>query len=159
MERNSRGEYSSRLLLDTSYVLPHLGVEVRGLEDLDEVLKGRRLYYPMAMMAELEGVVLKEVRRMRLESVPRQASEGLDYLVYGGAIGLVPPRGEDLESMRRVLNAGWRDLFDAILYATASRMGVEALTLDSTFSSFIREKGFKHGLLITHNELERSSDS
>lgn len=159
MERSSRGERSGRLLLDTSYVLPHLGVEVRGLENLDEALEGRRLYYPMAMMAELEAVVLREVRRNGLEKVPRQASEGLDYLVYGGVIGLVPPRGEDLESMRHVLNVGWRDLFDAILYATASRMGVEALTLDSTFRKFLEEKGLRHNLMIIRDELEKVSES
>jgi len=136
-------------------VLPHLGVEVGGIEDLDEILEGHELYYPMAMVAELEAVVLKEARKKGLERVPRQALEGLDYLVYGGTITLVSPRGEDLQSTYYVLNRGWRDLFDATLYATAIRLRAEALTLDSAFKRFLEENGLDHRLLITHKELER----
>jgi len=155
LERSSQDKYSRRLLLDTSYVLPQLGVEVEGIEDLNEILEKRELYYPMVMVAELEAVVLKEAKKKGLERVPKQALEGLDYLVYSGSISLVPPRGEDLESTYHVLNRGWRDLFDATLYATAIRLRTEALTLDSAFKRFLKENGLEHTLLITHKELER----
>lgn len=51
---------------------------------------------------------------------------------------------------------GWRDVFDAVLFATARRLGARALTLDAKFRGFLREAGFDHSMLVTHRELPRS---
>ena len=66
MERKSQSKFSTkRLVLDTTYVLPMLGIEVEGLEreSLNYIIKHYELYYPATLLVELKGVVFKEAKR------------------------------------------------------------------------------------------------
>ena len=157
MAKRYRGKSSKkRLILDTTYVLPILGIEVRGLdhEILNRLLQRYELCYPALLLTELKGVVLKEVRKRGLKEVPEQATRGLDYLVYSGAINIILPTGEDLKIMYELLRHGWKDIFDLLLYATAVRTDSRVLTMDRSFKEFLKRHGFRHELLITHRELE-----
>jgi len=161
LARNSRGTRSSELLLDTTYLLPYLGVRVRGIDPrrLERTLRPYRLLYPLVMLAELEGVLYKVARGMGLDGLPGAALEAFNSIVHGALVELVPPTDEDLEVGYRVISAGWSDLFDAALYATAERLGVRALTLDVSFREFLRREGFDHERLITHVELARQAEA
>jgi len=157
LARSSRGARSGELLLDTTYLLPYLGIRVRGVEPrrLDRTLRSYRLLYPLVMLAELEGVLYKVGRDMGVDDLPRAALDGFNSIVHGALVELVPPTDEDLEIAYRVISAGWSDLFDAALYATAERLGVQALTLDDRFREFLRRAGFNHRRLVSHRELGR----
>jgi len=151
-----REEYSERkIILDTTYVLPILGIEVEGLDRdiLDHLIK-YELYYPALLLVELESVVLKEARKRGLKSIPEQAIKGLNFLIYSGEINIVAPTGEDLKVMYELLRRGWKDIFDLSLYATAIRIDSRVLTMDKSFKKFLKDHGFHYQLLITHKGLK-----
>ena len=156
MVKKYREEYSERkIILDTTYVLPILGIEVEGLDRdiLDHLIK-YELYYPALLLVELESVVLKEARKRGLKSIPEQAIKGLNFLIYSGEINIVAPTGEDLKVMYELLRRGWKDIFDLSLYATAIRIDSRVLTMDKSFKKFLKDHGFHYQLLITHKELK-----
>ena len=109
-------------------------------------------YYPATSLIELEGVIVKEVRRRNLGEIPKQAVDGLDFIVYGGKINVDLPVGDDLTLIYKVFKLGWRDIFDATLYATAKRLEAKALSLDAAFKAFLKECDLDHEILITHEE-------
>ena len=156
MVKKYREEYSERkIILDTTYVLPLLGIEVEGLDRdiLDHLIK-YELYYPALLLVELESVVLKEARKRGLKSIPEQAIKGLNFLIYSGEINIVAPTGEDLKVMYELLRRGWKDIFDLSLYATAIRIDSRVLTMDKSFKKFLKDHGFHYQLLITHKGLK-----
>jgi len=155
LARSSREARSGELLLDTTYLLPYLGIRVRGVESrrLDRALRSYRLLYPLVMLAELEGVLYKVSRDRGMDRLPRAALDGFNSIAHGALVELVPPTDDDLEVGYRVISAGWSDLFDAALYATAERLDVQALTLDDSFREFLRRRGFNYKRLVTHREL------
>ncbi|MDK2463736.1 MAG: PIN domain-containing protein [Candidatus Korarchaeota archaeon] len=156
MARISRGGRSGELLLDTTYLLPYLGIRVGvGPTRLDVILRSHRPLYPALMLAELEGVLYKVGRERGMDRLPRAALDGFNSVVHGALVELVPPTDEDLEIAYRVISAGWSDLYDAALYATAERLDAPALTLDGRFKEFLRRRGFNHRKLVSHRELTR----
>lgn len=80
---------------------------------------------------------LKEVKRKGLEEISRNARE-LDYLLYGGWIELIPPRGEDPQVIYIILRKRCGDIFDALLYTTVMRINIRILTMNITFRKFLR---------------------
>ncbi len=144
----------NELLLDTSYVLPLVGVEVEGIdkEVYDRILK-KKLHYPLALVAELVGVVAKEARKAGID-VPEEAVEGFNSIVFGGRIKLILPEGDDMRVACELIRSGWNDVFDALLYATAKRLGVKALTMDREFRKFLAKHGYDAELLVGHEDLD-----
>ncbi len=60
MERNLQNRSLSKFVIDTSYLLPIVGIEVEGLDqgDIDKIFK-LELYYPVSLIPELIGVIIK----------------------------------------------------------------------------------------------------
>ena len=73
-------------------------------------LEPHELYYPATSLIELEDVIVKEVRRRNLGEIPKQAVDGLDFIVYGGKINVDLPVGDDLKLIYKVFKLGWRDI-------------------------------------------------
>ena len=155
-KRSPNKSLDRRLVLDTTYVLPMLGIEVEGLEreTLNHIIKHYELYYPATLLVELEGVVFKEAKRRGLENLPEQVVEGFNSIVYAGVINIISPVGEDLKVIYYLVKLGWKDIFDAALYATALRLNAKALTMDEYFKKFLKKRGLQYDLLITHKELK-----
>ncbi len=137
-----------------SYLLPLVGIEVEGIteKDYNKILT-KKLYYPSALIAELIGVVMKEAKKAKIEEIPEEAVEGFNSITFGGKINLVSPEGVDLKIAFELIKSGWNDIFDALLYATAKRLGMKALSLDNKFKRFLKENGFEADLLISHKEI------
>ncbi len=155
MGRKSRERYSGEFLLDTSYVLPLVGIGVEGIDEsiYDRILQ-QRLYYPLAMTAELAAVIAKEVKKAGLDEAPEEAVEGFNSIVFGKDINVVLPEGSDVSVACELIRQGWNDIFDALLYATGRRMGVRVLTLDKEFRKFLEKHGYDHEMLVSHREVE-----
>ena len=155
MERRSRRDCSGEYVLDTSYLLPLVGIEVEGLErDAYDKILTMKLHFPIALAAELAGVIAKEVRKLGIDEVPEGAVEGFNSIVFGGRINLVLPEGEDVKMACDLIRTGWKDVFDALLYATAKRLGVRVLSMDREFKRFLREKGYDADLLVSHKDID-----
>ncbi len=150
---NFQREYSAeRLVLDTTYILPLLGVKVLNVDEdmLKKISKHYELHYPMAMISELVGVILKQCKKERLKEVPENAVKGLNSLLYSGDILIDPLLGEDLRFTYHLYKLGLNDLFDNILYCTAIRLNAKILTLDKELKEFLKKNGLKHQVLITN---------
>lgn len=158
MARKYQRKYLDSIVIDTTYLLPVVGLAVKGLrrEDYNYILENYQMFYPVPLLAELSAVIVKQVRKEKLEEIPKQAIEGLNSIVYLETINLVLPDGEDLKTIFKLLNLGWKDIFDSILYATAIRLNMRILTMDKSFKKFLREKGLRYELLISHEQLIHS---
>jgi predicted nucleic acid-binding protein len=145
--------------LDTSFLLPYLGIKVVGVDERDivEITEKHKLYYPLLLLVELQGVVFKETRKRSLQEIPEKAVDGFISLVYGERVEMLPPAEDDLNTSYDLILSGWNDIFDAILYAVSKRTKMRVLTMDTAFKSFLKEKGFDHELLVTQNEARPKS--
>lgn len=69
----------SELIVDTSFLLPLVGIKVKGIKD--ELLEGKAIYYPSLMLTELLAVIFKEAKKLKLGKVPEEAMKGLIYVL------------------------------------------------------------------------------
>jgi len=76
--------------------------------------------------------------------------ESFNSIIFGGKINLIPPEGDDFAY--NSIKLGWNDVFDALLCATAKRLGIKALSLDRKFKKFLKEYGFETDLPVTHRD-------
>ena len=141
-----------RLLLDTTYLLPTLGVEVEGLEQVLEALYALRrkglveLYY--------SGFSL-------LEACAKAAKLGVpEHVLEAGVTAIVSgyrhasPTVEAWLLAVRLRRDGLSDFIDAVLYATAASTGLRLLTRDARLVRFLSERGYPVQHVVSERELE-----
>ncbi len=128
----------SKLVVDTSFILPYLGIKVKEIKE--ELLEDKVIYYPLLLIVELIAVVIKETKKRNLENVPYEASRGLSYVL--SRINLIELGSEDLRIIYPVSKKGWNDIFDLLLYSTSIRKKLPLLTLDKEFVEFLANNGF-----------------
>ena len=136
MERSSA--VPSELIVDTSFLLPYVGIKVRGLDE--SVLDGKQIHYPSLMLIELLAVIIKEAKKVRLPKLPDRAIEGLTFVLSN--VSLVPFEILDVNLVYEVINKGWNDVFDAVLYSASISTGLPLLSMDRTFYGFLRANEF-----------------
>jgi len=145
---------SNDILLDTTYLLPFIGIEVEGIEEgIYAKIMEKDPHFPSFLVPELAGVIVKEAKKRMLDELPREVIDSFNSIIFGEEIKLVLPEGTDLEIAYKIIKLGWSDIFDAVLYATGRRMGVKVLSLDRSFRNFLKKNGFDHRLLLSHKEL------
>ena len=151
---------SLAILLDSSYLLPVFGIEVREINDSILLeLRGLALrkliemYYSPISLIEIVSKVARETMRKgqglsqeEIESTIRIIEES-EYLkpIYPC------PRAYALAYRMKLL--GHRDMIDNILYAIATLHGLIFLTLDQKLRKFIQRHKIKGANMLTHNEL------
>ena len=158
LARKYREKYLNEIIVDTTYLLPILGISVEGLDerDYDYIIENFHMIYPIPLLAELSAVVIKQARKEGFKEIPKQAIEGLNSIIYSEKVELESLRGEDLKIIYTLSNLGWRDIFDSILYATAIRLNMKILTMDKEFKKFLKQNNLKHEILISHKQLKSS---
>ena len=159
LAKKSQLKSLNKVVLDTSYILPFLGIEVKDVDtgELVKILNGLKLFYPAVLIAELEGVILKELRKHEMKSLPKEVLEGFDSLMLKGEVNVILPDSEELKIVHEIVSKGWKDIFDASAYALALTLDAFFLTLDKTFKNFLKQKNFEHERLISHKELVKIS--
>lgn len=140
------------LILDTSFLLPYIGIRVKGIdEEISNYLEGIKLYYPYILLPELIGVIFKVSKKYRFERIPIEALNGLNTIIYGNDIRLLTPKSEDIEIAYDLIRKGLNDLFDALLYSTSIRTRIKVITGDKTLLNFLENKGFNtENILLVH---------
>ncbi|MET1159480.1 MAG: PIN domain-containing protein [Thermoprotei archaeon] len=136
-----------RILLDSTYLLPILGVEVAGLEDtlriLAEISRANRaeFYYTPFNILEVMGKIAKT--RYDREVV----SKGL-RLIVEEFIEITPTCEGYLKALE-LRRKGFKDLIDLLLYSTALTRNLLFLTRDRELIEFLEGIGEKtHNILI-----------
>lgn len=139
----SRGP-ASRVLLDTSFILPTLGISVseetsEGLKRLSET--GAEIYYSRFGILESLWVAARTIHDATFD--PESFKLGLRSVIEGGRYGKVEEDSEIFNEALRLYELGHKDIVDNILYASSARLDLKLLTLDTELREFVHSKGLK----------------
>jgi hypothetical protein len=127
----------SQVLLDTSFLLPFLGLATdEVIMDALPKLKGAELFYSELSILEAMWRAVKVVRGEGLTVV----LEGLRLIGRDLSIARVDERAAELALSLYAL--GHRDLVDNLLYGIAASRGMKFLTIDEALKRFVREHGY-----------------
>lgn len=147
----SRGGISRKLnvLVDTSFLLPALGIEVE--EECMEVIQlFRRLEVHYLEVALLEAMwkIPEIIGRDKLERV----KIGLEAVKRSYRVVDIPP--EAYIKAVEIYDRGHRDYIDALHYTTAKSLGMIFLTIDFKFIEFLENHGYQvEGVVVTPRKL------
>lgn len=137
-----------RVLLDTSFILPSLGINVG--EEVSKSLKGladikAEIYYSNFSILESLWVA---ARLSTGATFDREIfSTGLRSVIEGGRYKKVEEDSKTFNDALRLYMLGHKDMVDNILYASSSRLNLKLLTMDNELKGFIRERGLKDTLI------------
>ena len=153
----SRREYS-RVLLDTSFLLPTLGIAVgrhdatvrRCLLKLSQA--GAEIYFSRYSLLEAAWLAARLVRKGAFDSYTY--ATGLESIVRSGRYNQVSESPEVYLTAIRLYELGHTDMIDNLLYASSRHLGLGLLTLDEELRAFIHDKGLEDTLISPDDILE-----
>jgi predicted nucleic acid-binding protein len=133
-----------KVLLDTSFVLPSLGIGMKpdATKGLESLARGRaEVSFSSFNILESLWVASRMMGSPGFDQ--GKFSEGLKSVLDSGVYERLE---EDFGVFSRALELrklGHRDIIDDILYAHSAEKGMKLLTVDSKLRSFIRERGLE----------------
>jgi len=137
-----------RVLLDTSFLLPSLGIHVG--EEVSKGLKGladirAEIYYSHFSVLESLWVAARLSTSATFDK--EIFSTGLRSIIEGNRYRKVEENSKTFNNALRLYMLGHKDMVDNILYASSSHLNLKLLTLDNELKGFIRERGLKDTLI------------
>jgi len=139
-----------RILVDTTFLLPALGIEVE--EEALEVISMFRnfdVYYLEIALLEALWKILKIVNRKKFDRVKL----GLEAIRNTYRV-VIPPPDAFIDAIR-IYDLGHRDIIDNLHYTTAKSLNIPWLTIDYRFIEFLESKGFEtDGVILTPRNLK-----
>jgi len=146
-------------VVDSTYLLPSLGISIKGLEaeDIRLISKFRESVeycYPAPLLVELVAKAAREASKKKLKSLPEAAVEGLKALLAGLGVVVELPEPNGLVLAAELWIKGHRDIMDDVAYAHAVKTQAYFMTLDEAFKRFLSEKGYALDIVITHRNLK-----
>ncbi len=135
-----------RILLDSTYILPIVGVEVEGIEEALVVLKKLRrkrraeFYYTPFNILEVLGKIA------RVEYDRDVVATGLSIIEE--EFKQAYPTVEGYVKALNLKKRGFRDLIDLLLYTTSLTRGLLFLTRDDELIEFLEKEGEERGNII-----------
>ena len=143
----------SRILLDTSFILPSFGIHLgrrvdQALERLRELEEKITPYYSTFNLLEAMLVIIREVRRNRVSV--EQAIQMLNNGVLNVTLGLTKIEEPYLIYSKafELYSKGHRDIIDDILVALALENKVKLLTLDRKLRKFLSNIGLEQVTIL-----------
>ncbi|WP_276813615.1 PIN domain-containing protein [Desulfurococcus amylolyticus] len=138
-----------RILVDTTFLLPAMGVEVEE-EAMKVIPLFRRLEVHYLEVALLEALwkVLRVVPRRELNRVR------LGIEAIRATYKVLTPPPEAYVNAIKIYDEDHRDYIDALHYETARATGTPWLTIDYEFKEFLEKKGYPvEGITLTPDNL------
>jgi predicted nucleic acid-binding protein len=136
------------ILLDTSFLLPTLGISVSGAtEEGIRILSETEteLYYSRFSILESLWVATRTVNDSAFYD--ESLRPGLKSIIESGRYRSVEEDSEIFREAFTLYGLGHKDMIDNILYASAARLGLILLTLDDELRKFVLEKGLKDAFI------------
>lgn len=133
-----------RILLDTSFILPTLGISVSGAtEEGIRILAETKIeiYYSRFSILESLWVATRTVQDKTFDD--ESLVPGLKSITESGRYRRVEEDFEIFKEAFRLYRLGHKDMIDNILYASAARLGLFLLTLDDDLRKFALTKQLK----------------
>ncbi len=150
---------ADRILLDSTYLLPTFGIEVKELSDEDLramrelLLKGEAEFFCSSITwIELIGKVHREAERAGIDATER-FREAAKSLMESGYYRWISPSVEDIMIAFKLRKLGHRDIIDNLLYAASITKNMILMTMDRELKEFLKRNGYRTDHLIDHNIL------
>jgi len=142
-------EIVPRILLDTSFILPSLGIDLggevsQGLRRLAEI--EAEIYY--SRFSILESLWIAARLSMDRSFDGERFNLGLRSIIEGGRYRRVEEGSEIFVEALRLYMLGHRDIIDNILYASSTRLNLRLLTLDRELKRFVGERGLEDSIIL-----------
>ena len=128
-----------KILLDTSLLLPTLGIEVERAERVLKKLSGNKLYY--SDYSILECLWVASSLKKKGEFKEEIFEIGIRSILEGYMKAEV--NTEAVFKAFEIYELGYRDLIDCILYSTALHSNMKFATLDEELKKFVRGNRLK----------------
>ncbi|MHA1590076.1 MAG: PIN domain-containing protein [Candidatus Njordarchaeales archaeon] len=149
----------TRVLVDTSYLLPFFGIRVRELDErtvreLIDAFSGSEVLYPILMLPEIMAKISKELSKTG-KKLSNDIIDAFNSLLGEVDIKLVRPKMSHILRAIQLRLDGHHDIFDCIAYATALEEKALFLTMDSEFIEFLKSKNYDTSLIIDHSAFLR----
>jgi predicted nucleic acid-binding protein len=139
---------TQKILLDTSFLLPTLGIEVERevVETLSRIDDEQtQLFYSDWSLLESSWVAIRLIRQKRFEeAVYRRGLLSITKTHVYDAIMVLP---DDYLTALKFFQRGHSDMIDNLLYAAALRDGCKFLTIDEELSRFISKSNLENVIL------------
>lgn len=137
-----------RVLLDTSFILPSLGIDVgedvsKGLKEITDIKA--KIYYSHFSILESLWIAARLATSATFDG--ESFSLGLRSIIEGGRYMKVEEDSRTFNDALKLYMLGHKDMMDNILYASSTRLNLKLLTLDNKLKEFIRERGLKDTLI------------
>ena len=143
------------VLLDTSFILPTLGVGVEEvgadeLETMRDVSKRTRFYCSHVSFVEILGLLGKS--RNVDDSAVRT---GIKSLFESGVYRWVDPSSNAIQLALELRRKGHKDNIDNILYSVAFDSGMLFLSLDKELKSFLQKNSYDTDIIVNIKDLPK----
>jgi len=136
-----------RILLDTSFILPTLGINVHGATpEAIKVLTETEIGIYYSRFSILESLWVASRISVAIFN-PESFHLGLRSIIEGGRYTRVEEDSDIFKEAFRLHRLGHKDMIDNVLYASAVELGLLLLTLDDELRRFLSEKKLKYVLL------------
>ncbi len=154
-----------RILLDSTYLLPVFGIEVKGLATKDYRILKRMLrkgvitlYYSPVSWIEIVGKIAKEVKTSRKKGASAEdlIKAAFDSITRSRTLQELVPTTKDLELALKMRLLGHKDVIDNLLYSMAYNNRMIFLSMDRSLKDFIKEnedKGLDPSIIKDHRTL------
>ena len=139
-----------RILIDTTFLLPALGVGVEEeAEDIIPFFRRVKVYYLEVGLLEAIWKILKIADSGALKRVKM----GIEAIRK--TYNLITPPAEAYIEAIKIYEMGHRDYIDALYYSTAKSASLKLLTIDRKFIEFLADKEYNIKNIITPRELKQ----
>lgn len=137
-----------RVLLDTSFILPSLGIDVG--EEVSKGLKGiadikAEIYYSHFSILESLWVAARPSTSATFNA--ESFNLGLRSIIEGDRYMKVEEDSKTFNDALKLYMLGHKDMIDNILYANSIRLNIKLLTLDNRLKEFIQQSRLKDTLI------------
>lgn len=129
-----------RVLLDTSLLLPTLGIEVERADKILKRLRDHELYYSEFSILECLWVVnsLKKKGKSDRESFETGIRSIFECYAKAEINAEIVLRAFEIYEM------GHRDIVDCLLYSTASKNNMKFASLDDELKGFVKDNDLEY---------------
>ena len=125
---------SEKILFDTTYLLPLLGIKIKGLNEYDkyisEIFDAYDVYYHPISLIESKWELISLKKKMDIEkweNATYRYKQGLNYILKSNKLTQLRFTSAEIEEeVDYLIKRGYRDYFDLLIFFTAF---IENLTL------------------------------
>ncbi len=137
----------NKILLDTTYILPLLGIRVKQLKGFDvyieRVLDEYEVYYHPVSLIEAKWELIhlkKEIGRDNWIDFALRYRQGLNYIYKSGRLHQLEFTNINVEDeVDNLIVHGYRDYFDLLIFSTAFIENIALLTEDEELINIPRK--------------------